>query len=92
LPDVPLMRDALPGFVSDVSYGIVVAAATPPEWVAFWSRALGEVVEQPAVKHRMEQLLWEPAYGSPEAYSEEILALRRVWEPLIRATGIRAGG
>ena len=92
LPEVGTMREVLPGFSSDVSYGIVVAAGTPPEWVAFWGQALREIAARPAVAERMRQLLWEPALGSPEAYRAEILDQRRSWAPVIRAANIRVGG
>ena len=92
LPDVALMSDALPGFVSDVGYGMVMAAGTRPEWVAFWNRAIGQVFQQPALQERMRQLMWQPAHGTPEAYREEILSIRRAWEPVIRAANIRVGG
>jgi tripartite-type tricarboxylate transporter receptor subunit TctC len=92
LPDVPLMTNRFPGFVSDVSYGVVVAAGTAPEWVAFWHRMLGEAMRQPLIRERMAQLHWVDGFGTPEAYREEILALRRAWQPLIETSGIRVGG
>lgn len=91
LPDTPMMQSLLPGFVTDVSYGMVATAATPPEWVAFWSRATGQVLQQPAIRERMRQLLWESSHAGPDAYREEILAMRRAWAPVIQASGIRAG-
>lgn len=92
LPGVGTMQEELPGFASDVSYGIVVAAGTPPAWVAFWNRTLREIVERPAVAERMRQLLWEPAVGSAEAYRAEILEQRRSWAPVIRAANVRVAG
>ncbi len=92
LPEVPLMKDRFPGFVSDVSYGIVVAAGTAPDWVAFWNRMLGEAMRQPLIRERAAQLHWVDAFGSPEAYGQEIQALRRAWQPLIEKSGIRMGG
>lgn len=92
LPDVGLIRDVLPGFVGDVTYGMVMAAGTPDEWVTFWHRAIGRALEVPAVQERMRQLLWQSAYNSPAAYRAEILETRRTWEPVIRAAGIREGG
>ena len=89
LPGVGTMQEVLPGFASDVSYGIVMAAGTPPAWVAFWNRVLGEISRQPAVAERMRQLLWEPALGSPEDYRAEILQQRQGWAPIIRAANIR---
>ncbi|MBX9700525.1 MAG: tripartite tricarboxylate transporter substrate binding protein [Acetobacteraceae bacterium] len=92
LPNVPLMRATLPGFVSDVRYGIVVATGTAPEWVAFWNRALGEAMQGAILRERMAQLHWDDVFGTPEAYRDDVLALRRTWQPVIEAAGIRTGG
>jgi tripartite-type tricarboxylate transporter receptor subunit TctC len=92
LPDVPLALEVLPGFTGDVSYGIVVAAATPPDWVVFWNRLLGEAMRSPAMQARVRQLHWQDSFDTPEAYAAEILRLRREWQPIIQATGLRAGG
>ena len=91
LPEVPLMQATLPGFVSDVRYGVVVAAATPPAWVGFWNTQLGEAMQAPTVRERMAQLHWDDTYGSAAAYREDILAQRETWRPVIQAAGIRAG-
>ena len=90
MPEIPVMKDVLPGFVSDIGYGMVAAPGTPPEWIAFWNGVLSRAYERPVVQERMRQLLWEPALNGPEGYREEILVMRRTWEPIIRAAGIRA--
>jgi len=92
LPDIALMQDRLPGFVGDVAYGLVAAAATPPEWVAFWNARINAYMARPEVRQRMRDLLWVPVNGSAEAYRAEIVEDRRVWGAVIRAADIRAGG
>lgn len=92
LPDVPLARETLPGFVGDTAYGLVVANGTPPQWIAFWNAAVNEFMRRPAVRDRMRALLWAPVNGTPEAYREEIARDRETWGEVIRAAGIRAGG
>jgi tripartite-type tricarboxylate transporter receptor subunit TctC len=51
---------ALPGFSGDVGYGLVMAAATPPEWVAFWNTEINRFMNRPDIRERMEKLLWLP--------------------------------
>ncbi|MCX7932292.1 MAG: tripartite tricarboxylate transporter substrate binding protein [Rhodovarius sp.] len=92
LPEVPLLQDDLPGFTTDVAYGLVMAAGTPPAWIGFWNRTIAAFMDRPEVKARMEGLLWIQAHGTPEAYRQEIQAIRAAWAPVIRAAGIRAGG
>ncbi len=92
LPDVPLVQDALPGFTGDTAYGLVAAAGTPPEWIAFWNAAVNEFMDRPGTRQRMKGLLWVPANGTPEAYRGEIARDRESWGGVIKAAGIRSGG
>ena len=91
LPEVPLVGETLPGFSGDVGYGLVMHAATPPDWVAFWNTEVNRWMNRPEVRERMEKLLWLPKNGTPAAYRAEILEDRRVWGGVIQAAGIRAG-
>ncbi|WP_165585335.1 tripartite tricarboxylate transporter substrate binding protein [Roseococcus sp. SYP-B2431] len=91
LPDVPLLRETLPGFTGDVGYGMVVAAATPPEWIAFWNTQLNGVMNDPAFRRRLEERFLVPMNGTPGAYRDEIVTDRRIWGEVIRAANIRAG-
>jgi tripartite-type tricarboxylate transporter receptor subunit TctC len=91
LPEVSLVSDVLPGFVGDTAYGLVVAAGTPPEWIAFWNAAVNGFMNRPEVRERMKALLWVPVNGSPEAYRGEIARDRETWGGVIRAAGIRSG-
>jgi tripartite-type tricarboxylate transporter receptor subunit TctC len=92
LPDVPLVQDALPGFTGDTAYGLVAAAGTPPEWIAFWNAAVNEFMDRPGTRQRIKGLLWVPANGTPEAYRGEIARDRESWGGVIKAAGIRSGG
>jgi len=92
LPDVPLVRETLPGFTGDAGYGLVMAAGTPAAWVDFWNAEVNRVMNTPAIRQRMERLLWVPVNGSTADYRQEIAQDRAVWGEVIRAAGIRAGG
>lgn len=92
LPQVPLARETLPGFTGDVGYGLVAAAGTAPEWLAFWNAEVNRVMNRPEIRDRMAALHWVPMNGSAAAYAEEIATDRRVWGGVIRAADIRAGG
>ncbi len=91
LPEVPLVAETLPGFSGDVGYGLVMHAATPPEWVAFWNTEVNRYMNRPEVRERMERLHWLPRNGTQEAYRAEIAEDRRVWGGVIQAASIRAG-
>jgi len=91
LPDVPLARETLADFTGDVGYGMVMAAATPPEWIAFWNAELNRVMKEPAFRRRLDARFLIAMNGTPEAYREEIMSDRRIWGEVIRAANIRAG-
>lgn len=91
LPDVPLMRETLPGFTGDVGYGLVMSAATPPEWIGFWNAEINRVMNDPPFRRRLEERFLVPMNGTAEAYREEIMSDRRVWGEVIRVANIRAG-
>jgi tripartite-type tricarboxylate transporter receptor subunit TctC len=91
LPNVPLVRETLPGFTGDVGYGMVLAAGSPPEWVAFWNAEINRFMNRPETRERMQKLLWVPVNGPAQAYQDEIATDRRVWGAVIQAAGIRAG-
>ncbi|WP_149537416.1 Bug family tripartite tricarboxylate transporter substrate binding protein [Siccirubricoccus phaeus] len=91
LPEVPLAKETLPGFTGDVGYGVVMAAGTPPAWVAFWNAEINKVMQRPEVRARMEGLHWILVNGSPEAYREALAEERRIWGAVIAAAKITAG-
>jgi tripartite-type tricarboxylate transporter receptor subunit TctC len=92
LPDVPLVRETLAGFVGDVGYGMVVSAGTPPEWIAFWNAEVNRVMNDPAFRRRLEERFLVPVNGTSQEYREEIMSDRRIWGEVIRIANIRAGG
>ncbi len=91
LPEVPLMRETLPDFTGDVGYGLVAAAGTSPEWIAFWNAEINRAMRRPEMRERMAALFWLPTPGTAAAYREEILTDRRIWGGVITAAQIRAG-
>ncbi|GGC30202.1 hypothetical protein GCM10011504_05520 [Siccirubricoccus deserti] len=92
LPEVPLVMETLPGFIGDVGYGAVMAAGTPPAWVAFWNAEINKVMNRPEVRARMEALHWILVNGTPEAYRAALMEERRIWGGVITAAQISVGG
>lgn len=91
LPEVPLIRDTVTGFTGDVGYGLVMGASNPPEWQAFWNRAVNAAMAQPEVRRKLEERQLLLVNGSAAAYRAEIENDRKVWGAVIQAAGIRAG-
>jgi len=91
LPDVPLARETIAGFTGDVGYGMVMAAGTPPEWLAFWNEEINRAMSTPEFRARLDSRFLVATNGTPAAYTAEIMEDRRVWGAVIQAAGIRAG-
>jgi tripartite-type tricarboxylate transporter receptor subunit TctC len=66
LPDLPLVKDALPGFEIEGSWqGWLVPAKTPPDIVARLNAEVRAAVKVPAVRQAIEQAGYEPTDMTP---------------------------
>jgi tripartite-type tricarboxylate transporter receptor subunit TctC len=69
LPQVPLLKDTLPGLEIAGSWeGWLAPAKTPPDIVARLNKELVAVVKIPAVRQGIEQAGYEPTDMSPEEF------------------------
>ncbi|SHJ23355.1 Tripartite-type tricarboxylate transporter, receptor component TctC [Roseomonas rosea] len=91
LPEVPTMAElGYPDFEVTNWEGVLFPAGTAAEVVAEMNRACNAVLEEPALRARLEEVGFEPVGGPPEALAELIDNNLRRWARLIRETGIRA--
>ncbi|MBR0653923.1 Bug family tripartite tricarboxylate transporter substrate binding protein [Plastoroseomonas arctica] len=89
LPQVGLVSETVSGFTGDVAYGLVTGAGVPAPWVAFWNAEINRLMDTPAIRERMERLLWLPVNGTEAAYRAEIQRDRAVWGQVIATANIR---
>jgi tripartite-type tricarboxylate transporter receptor subunit TctC len=90
LPDVPtLAEQGLKDFVAYAWQGLVVPAATPPETVAKFSKALEAALDSTEVKARFQALSVEPMPGTPKQMAEYTRAERERWGKVIQAAGVK---
>ena len=72
LDKVPTFKSAGADYVVDIQYGFAIRAETPPERIEILTKALHEVVEDPAVKERFKKidliLKWTP----PDEYAAKM--------------------
>ncbi len=88
--DLPTLAETLPGF-SIVSWlGVMAPAGTPPGIIARLNREIGAVLEDPAVKKRIEDGGLQAVHGTPQAFGELIRRDYARYGEIIRRTGIRA--
>jgi len=90
LPDVPSMGEAVPGYDTEVWWGLLGPAGMPPDLVAKLSHDFVAALNTDSVKERLSKLGAQPIGSSPQAFEAKIHADYEKWGPIIQAAGIKA--
>jgi tripartite-type tricarboxylate transporter receptor subunit TctC len=90
LPDVPSMSEAVPGYDTEVWWGLIGPGGMPPDLVAKISHDFVAAVNTDAVKERLGKLGALPIGSSPEKFDARIHADYDKWGPIIKAAGMKA--
>jgi tripartite-type tricarboxylate transporter receptor subunit TctC len=90
LPDVPSMGESVPGYDTEVWWGLLGPANMPPDLVARLSRDFVAALNMDSVKERLNKLGALPIGSSPPAFDAKIHADHAKWGPIIQAAGIKA--
>jgi len=91
LPDVPTMEEAgFPGFVIEPWWGVLAPAKTPPAVVHELNRIIGEVLEDPIVRKRFEEIDLAVWGGTPQRMAQQIKFESAKWGKLVRERNIKA--
>jgi tripartite-type tricarboxylate transporter receptor subunit TctC len=90
LPDVPSMAETVPGYDTEVWWGLLGPAGMPPDLVEKLSRDFVAALNTPAVKERLSKLGASPIGGSPKQFEQKIRADYEKWGPIIQAAGMKA--
>jgi tripartite-type tricarboxylate transporter receptor subunit TctC len=90
LPDVPSMGETVPGYDTEVWWGLVGPANMPPDLVAKLSRDFVDALNNAVVKERLTKLGASPIGSSPQAFAAKIRADYDKWGPIFAAAGIKA--
>jgi tripartite-type tricarboxylate transporter receptor subunit TctC len=89
LPDVPSMAETVPGYDTEVWWGLLGPAGMPPELVAKLSHDFVAALNTDSVKQRLAKLGASPIGSSPEQFDAKIRADCKKWGPIIEAAGIK---
>jgi tripartite-type tricarboxylate transporter receptor subunit TctC len=90
-PDLPTIAQAgLPGYESELHYGIVAPAGVPRLIVDKLNVALHSALAAPDVAQHFAALGAEVLVSTPEAYAADIAAEEAKWSPIVRKAGIKA--
>jgi tripartite-type tricarboxylate transporter receptor subunit TctC len=90
LPDVPSMAETVPGYDTEVWWGLLGPAGLPADVLAKLSHDFVAALNTDAVKERLSKLGASPIGSSPQAFDAKIHADYDKWGPIIKAAGIKA--
>jgi tripartite-type tricarboxylate transporter receptor subunit TctC len=90
LPNVPSMAETVPGYDTEVWWGLLGPANMPKDVVAKLSHDFVAALNSPSVKERLTKLGATPIGSSPAAFDAKIHADYDKWGPIIKAAGMKA--
>lgn len=90
LPDVPSMGETVPGYDTEVWWGLLGPVGMPRDLVEKISRDFVAALKTDAVKERLAKLGASPIGSTPQAFDAKIHADYDKWGPIIQAAGIKA--
>lgn len=90
LPDVPTMEEAgFRGFVVEPWWGVMAPAKTPPAVVAKLNQVINDLLKDPVVLERFEQIDLAAWGGTPKRMADLIRSETAKWGRLVRERGIK---
>jgi tripartite-type tricarboxylate transporter receptor subunit TctC len=90
LPNVPSMAEAVPGYDTEVWWGLLGPAGMPADLIAKLSHDFVAAQNTDPVKERLGKLGASPIGSSPLEFDAKIRADARKWVPIIEAAGMKA--
>ena len=90
LPTVPGMAETVPGYDTEVWWGLLGPAGMSPDLVAKLAHDFVAALNTEPVKERLAKLGAAPIGSSPEQFDARIRADYKKWGPIIEAAGMKA--
>jgi tripartite-type tricarboxylate transporter receptor subunit TctC len=88
LPDMPAIAETVPGYDSMVYYGMSAPKGTPPEIVAILNKAVNEVLQDPKLAARLNELGGTPKPMTPAEYGKLISDETEKWRKVVEFAGV----
>lgn len=89
LPDVPSIAETVPGYDTEVWWGLLGPRGMAPELVEKLAHDFVAALNTDAVKQRLAKLGAAPIGSTPQVFDAKIHADYDKWGPIIRAAGIK---
>ncbi|WP_407147261.1 tripartite tricarboxylate transporter substrate binding protein [Bradyrhizobium sp. ORS 86] len=90
LPDVPSMSETVPGYDTEVWWGLLGPGGMPADLVARISHDFVAALNTESVQERLGKLGAMPIGSTPEKFDAKIHADYDKWGPIIKAAGMTA--
>jgi tripartite-type tricarboxylate transporter receptor subunit TctC len=90
LPNVPTVRDSLPGYEVSAWQGVGAPKNTPAEIIAKLNKEINAGLADPKIKARFADLGGTALVGSPAEFGGLIAAETEKWGQVIRAANVKA--
>ncbi|MCC6535074.1 MAG: tripartite tricarboxylate transporter substrate binding protein [Burkholderiales bacterium] len=90
LPDVPAVKESLPGFEVVNWYGVVAPAGTPAHAIERLYAEISKAVHSPEIRDKLSAQGIEPADSNPKAFGAFMKAESAKWGRVIRDANIQA--
>jgi tripartite-type tricarboxylate transporter receptor subunit TctC len=90
LPNVPAIGETVPGYDTEVWWGLLGPAGMPPDLLAKLSHDFVAALNTEPVKARLSKLGASPIGSSPQQFDAKIRAEYEKWGPIIKAAGLKA--
>jgi tripartite-type tricarboxylate transporter receptor subunit TctC len=90
LPDVPTVRETVPGYEASDFYGLGAPKDTPPEIVARLNEAINAWLSDPAVKARLADLGGMVTGGSTADAGKLVVEETEKWAKVVKFAGAKA--
>jgi tripartite-type tricarboxylate transporter receptor subunit TctC len=90
LSNVPSMAETVAGYDTGVWWGLLGPAGMPPDVLAKLSHDFVAALNTDSVKERLGKLGAQPIGSSPQEFEAKIQADYEKWEPIIKASGMKA--
>jgi tripartite-type tricarboxylate transporter receptor subunit TctC len=90
LPAVPTMRESgFSGYPSEIWFGLLAPAATPPAVVARLNAAINQCLQSADLRESFAKLGLEVKIGTASDFTAALAADAREWEAIVKETGIK---
>jgi tripartite-type tricarboxylate transporter receptor subunit TctC len=90
LPDIPSLKELLPGYDASAFFGLAAPKATPIAVVGKLNEAVNVILADSKIAARLAELGGAPLALSPAAFGKLIVAETDKWGKVIRAANIKA--